>query len=542
MSPILSLSDAGYRRFGSLPATGGGLTPERAAGIAGLFADYEVAGQLVRRRARRKGACPVVSLRLTETFDRDSTLDNDCLDFIDAYFRSEFATSGVPELTAEQDTLVSAIKDASRERRCLGVRYLADALGYAGPHRLKSILRDHVAPAFFKLYPQGKIAVVRYDAHNDNAAALMRMFYAAAQTPLPDLQQGGFAGIRTLQDWHLNSVTMLGPVLFQLFFHLFYPFIGGFRGGPPGLDFVFLFEPAESYELDVYPRNWLAVGSTTAGFGRQDFDLYASLREFQGAAGRQAAHQRFLHDRGYTVAQRLTLLGWYVEQANRLLYELTDVANFTEGQAPDGHIDPVFAFEHHMTLDRLARKTLLAMTLEEAGTAKFMAFEVAELYDTLSHLFQGTGSTDFFKDLFHPANAPALLRPQLARLPEPFRTDLPALADRLYHTIQETVVRSVWLRAKVTATDVLVRDRNLTREAPVPHADFVAELMRCYRNCHHGYFTANDRQARPSRYLYLADGNLPAELSALPALWWLAYLADPELVGWRPLPVGRFEG
>jgi hypothetical protein len=74
---------------------------------------------------------------------------------------------------------------------------------------------------------------------------------------------------------------------------------------------------------------------------------------------------------------------------------------------------------------------------------------------------------------------------------------------------------------------------------PVPQ--FVAETMRAYRNAHHGYFTASDPANRPSRYLFLVNGNLPVEMSALPPLWWLAYIADPMFVGWNHLPIGAFD-
>ena len=72
--------------------------------------------------------------------------------------------------------------------------------------------------------------------------------------------------------------------------------------------------------------------------------------------------------------------------------------------------------------------------------------------------------------------------------------------------------------------------------------NFVAELMRCYRNAHHGYFTAAPASHnRPSRYLFLVSGDLPAEMAALPALWWLAYLADPGMIGWKHLPINEYD-
>jgi len=37
------------------------------------------------------------------------------------------------------------------------------------------------------------------------------------------------------------------------------------------------------------------------------------------------------------------------------------------------------------------------------------------------------------------------------------------------------------------------------------------------------------------------DGNLPVELSALPVLGWLAYLADPSVVGWKHIEISAFD-
>jgi hypothetical protein len=503
--------------IGPLPAAGG-LDPRRVAITAEQCSDYETAGAWVRRRARKKGGRFIDSLQILDVLDKDSALTEQRLSFVDDYFRSEFANANVPRLTTENDTLLSLVASAATEgNRWRGMHRLEQALGFAGPQRLKPLLRDHVAPCFFGLYPQGKIAVIRYNPENDDAAALMRTLYAAALTPLQELKKEAFEGFRTLQEWHLNSLTLLGPLLIDLFLYLFYPFIGGFRGGPVGLDFLFLFEPAERYMPDLYPRNWLAVASTAAGFGRERVALYESLRDFQGPAWQHAAHQRYQHARGYTVEERLELLKWYIAQANRLLHELTDVANFTAGLDPEGAIDPVFAFEHHLSVDRLARKTLLSMSLEEVGTAKHLAFEVAELYDGMSMLFGNHANpSDFFKHLFHPQEGPALLRDRLRLLPGPFGTELPTVAEQLYGRIEETVVNSVWLKSKVAADGVLVRSKDLTREEPVSRPDFVAELMRGYRNAHHGYFTAADRwQNRPSRYLFLVDGDLPVEMMAL---------------------------
>jgi len=94
----------------------------------------------------------------------------------------------------------------------------------------------------------------------------------------------------------------------------------------------------------------------------------------------------------------------------------------------------------------------------------------------------------------------------------------------------------------VTPNGILVRDKNLANEQPIPAPQFVAEVMRAFRNAHHGYFSADPQsQNRPSRFLYLVNGNLPVEMSVFPAVWWLAYLADPEMVGWRHLKINAYD-
>jgi hypothetical protein len=267
------------------------------------------------------------------------------------------------------------------------------------------------------------------------------------------------------------------------------------------------------------------------------------VNNFEGAAHQREAHQRFQHAQGFTAEERSRLLGWYIERINRLLYELTDVANFTEDYDPKAAVDPVFGFEHLLTVDRLLRKTLLAMSLDEAPAANLMVFEIADLYDTHSERFGNhKGKTEFFKKLFHPADGPALITPTFGGLPPPFADYFASVTTHVYRKLEETILASIWRRDKVTAKGVLVRDKELLTESPMPIPQFVSEVMRAYRNAHHGYFSADpSSQNRPSRFLFLVNGNLPVEISALPVLWWIAYLARPEIVGWKQLGIGQYD-
>src|SRR5207249_2449930 len=115
---------------------------------------------------------------------------------------------------AELETLVELVNRASTSEvrwRCM--YRLAQALFYGGPERLRTMFRQHVAPCFFRLYPEGRIVVLRYGTETDQNAAILRCLYAMAQVPLTDLTQGAFEGIQTLENWHFFSLTRLMPLI-----------------------------------------------------------------------------------------------------------------------------------------------------------------------------------------------------------------------------------------------------------------------------------------------------------------------------------------
>src|SRR5262249_12237777 len=155
---------------------------------------------------------------------------------------------------------------AEAEERWRGLYRLAQALFYVGPDLLRPMFRQHVAPCFFRMYPKGKIAVLRYDTGVDEAAATLRVLYAMAQAPLPELTGDNFRGVQTLRQWHMTSLARLMPALLDLFSHLFYPFVGGTCGGHYGLTFLFLLDPAERHMPASFPRNWLGFPSRSASF------------------------------------------------------------------------------------------------------------------------------------------------------------------------------------------------------------------------------------------------------------------------------------
>lgn len=547
--PIETASPAtfGYRKLPSSSAT----LPDELVKRLTRLGDYEeMPPRWIRRRGRRTGTAIPPIIETIGVFEADTPLDDDALAFIDAHARSKWTEMENQWVRFRGDfqDLTDLVANAASEDRWRAMYRLIQAMFLAGPEHLRPMLRNHIAPRFFSFYPQGKIVVLRYNMSVDESAASARILYSLAQAPLSDLTDGDFRGVRTMWQWHLTSLSgLMAPVL-AFFNHLFYPFVGGASANLHGLTFLFLMDPPERHEPASFPRNWLGFASRSASFGREAADAVEVMESIHSPAHRRQSHHRHCHEQGFSADQRLDLLTWYIQRWNSLLYELTDVANFTKEHNPDAEIDPVFAYEHQLTVDRLFRKTILAMSLDEAPAANLTAFEIADLYDTLSTRFRNRKASgaayqavEFFKTLFHPHNGPQILVPRFGGMPPPFAEYFTALTNVVYQKIEQTVKDSIWRSSKITPTGVLVRDEDLAHEAEMSVSDFVAELMRCYRNAHHGYFSADhSAKNRPSRFLYLVDGNLPVEMSALPVLWWLAYLADPNMVGWNHLPVGSF--
>ena len=498
--------------------------------------------------ARKKGSFLSESIKTVAVLDKSSAQDESSFGFLADGPNSEWAKycDDLPQFRMEASDCVKLIQEAENEKsRSRAMYYLASAIAFAAPAHVRPLLREHCLPCIFRLYPKAKVVAIRFDTKIDSGAALLRSLYALAQSPFPELKNDSPEGVCSLREWHMLSVPKLLPTLLDCFNYMFYPFVGGSRIMLPngfGICLLILFDNPEKHVPGKYPRNWLAVPSSSASFATESFDLVEFATDYRGPLAQRIGHHRFCHEHGFGVEDRLTLFKWYISRLNRLLYELVDCANFTTDLKKENTIDPIFGYEHQITVDRLLRKTLLSMSLDVANHANLMRFEIADLYDTLSvRLGNSSNDTGFFKSLFNTNEVPKRIRNLLGQLPAPFDSYFPDVADKAYRKIEETVVASVWRKQKVSAAGIIVRNKDLTSETAVSPSEFTSEVMRAYRNAHHGYFSAGDRGNRPSRYLFLVDGNLPVEMSALPVLWWLTYLADPKFVGWEHLEISAYD-
>jgi hypothetical protein len=226
-------ADLGYRMLGPLPASGGGLSAAEVESRVTNLADFEaVAGNWVRRRARRKGSSLPESLKVVAVLDESSLRDQSSLAFLDQGANSEWTKycDDLPQIRMETSDCVKLIQNVETETsRARAMYFLSSAIALAAPAHVRPLLRDHFLPCIFRLYPKGKVVAIRFDTAVDSGAALLRSLYALALAPLPELKNDSSEGVSTLREWHMLSLPKLLPTLLDCFNYLFYPFVGGTR-------------------------------------------------------------------------------------------------------------------------------------------------------------------------------------------------------------------------------------------------------------------------------------------------------------------------
>jgi len=513
----------GYRR---VPEIGGRTRAELLQLIQNQSAGvYDVQGDgWIRKVGRGTDEAPVMPIEFHGVFSQAEQQQLVELAAVSGYSGTTWAQhhpDGFPnDLTFLVDDFVANQDEAK------GFVNLGKAIAFTDPTALTAMLSNTVLPAFFDRFPDGLVGVMSVDPGTMGAAGLARGLYSLSHVDYTDLDST--AGFPALREWEHPSAESFANTLVELFGLLLYPAITAYRCGKLGLSFIFIPEPSREYLPDVFPADWLALLGARSTFGEQ------SLDPFGGDDPADVTHRRYRYPRAWSAQDIAEFLTWFVDRASTLLFELQDPCNFADGH---GVLDPVLAFEHQLTVARLVKRVAAVASVREGANAKPLAFEVADLLDTLAHLFGGKGSTVLFKELFNPSTGRNLIYSGLSSIPGDIGGKLVSASSELYDDLRNVVLDSVWVPGKRQAGTVLVKNRKLTAEIAEDEDLFVANVVRALRNGHHGYFTAGDPQNRPSRYLFMVNGNTPDSLSALPALWLLAYLADPSFAGWQPLGI-----
>lgn len=543
MSKVLKgWQDLGYRATPTLPRNSPDLT---AAEVARFMESYGYARQADRWvRMRGRGANDPIPqrVRIVSVLTEESYGARGSMDWFDDFLSSSYgAHAAQSKVVANRETctnLVNTLLDNDIPRY-QSMANVGKALGFLAIADVPAFLRDVVLPAFYGKYPGGRVAVVRTDESAERQAGLLRGLYSLAYTARKDLGDDGFPALREWQDTAGHSMVQL---LLESFGYLFYPQVTTYRCGTVGLDFVFIFNEPEVQQLPVFPADWLALLRARSAFGEEDLDGLQAIEDPTGETARAVAHRRYIHSLRPTAEQTAKFLEWWVGRVNSMLVELADPANYTVNRDPDQEIDPIYAFENHLTVSRMIKRIAASLSAAEGSHIKGMIFEIADLLGGLNKRNLKLDEAKHFQKLFHPVDGPAYLCSMLTELPEPFRQYFTALTVATYRDLKTTILGSIWVPNKHQEKTVLVRNQALTGEEAMDENEFVARAIRAYRNGHHGYFTQSDPTKRPSRFLYLLNGNTPDSMSALAAIWLVSFVAAPsEMAGLPTLGLGQHD-
>jgi len=407
-----------------------------------------------------------------------------------------------------------------------GVYELSLAVSLHRNEGFEAHLRDKIAPAFFQAFPQGRIALVRSPYEYERRQGCVRGGYVAAQYGVESLTDE--VNLKTLSRWSILAPNEQIRLTLDLGALAMYPVVPYFPTYRAGLTIVFV--PGEKIEQihPDFPVDWLGVYASRADFtkgGRRP--TAAKVNDQTQSFG---GHQRYLQDPKLSVDEICQWLDWLIERCGGHISWNTDPTGYLK----DDLIDFVTCFEHGLTIDRLLRKAIASNTAAQRALRIGATFEVADIIEELTNYWTETRNSERFKTLFNPIDGLDLLKRALATAPGPWRDLLEQGADAVYSALRDTVIGSITMPDKNTGAGVLVRNSALTSEVLETYEVFTANVLRSLRNTHHGYMTAQDRQARPSRYLALVTGELPDQVTYIGVLAGLAYLADPTVMVERP--------
>ncbi len=543
---IVTLDALGYRSL--IPQT----SPQRdyASNIAALCErrpeyhyEYNRSGKeyWLRRIERRKGCNIIPMARCLARFGKDQWIDKKDMRWLDDYSRSSYAEYNRRKgIGSTIEDCIKLMKHLCAEKEPhIAFTNFAKGIGFAQYSDLEAILRQ-AFDIYFCSYPDGIVTCYMLDDRFAKLFGFQRASYAFSNFKPEEFdKRPGSRKFAALRDWHYIDHIHIIPLLLDLADYFFYPNISGFHADNIGLVLHFSLAKPYIYTPGVWPPTWMDIPLAHASFAGEQIPWTVLLGE--QSATEKASYRRYCYKDIPDLPGRIAMVDWVINRASILWYELTDICNYLD---EDNIIDPIYCFEHSLTIDRLFRIIILASINSIPNVAKGLTFEVADLLETLAemHLPNGISKDMVFKMLFNPIDAPGYICKCISDMPKDIHKYLVSTIAAIYSDIEKSVFESIYIPGLIKGNGVMVKDRKLENMVEEKYGQFIGNVMRALRNTHHGYITKRDPANRPSRYLSITTGNIADSLSALPSYWALACLGDPSgFIGLPMLPIGKFE-
>lgn len=508
---------------------------------------YEESNNLwLRKKGRSKNRTKRTAVEIKEVISKEQIELDNTYNFLKDYYSSGYfnAYFGADNLVrrVESITGISLKQDISEieqlfknslefdtPRKYFEIQRILLLILFNYPKYLKNFLKEKLLPPFFNEFPEGKIAVIRYYNFLEEWMGFIRVTYSMDHFSLAELKNTN-KGMETLNKWSSLHPDDMVNLFLNILSILFYPKILAFPCKLFGLNLTFLFPENIEQEWKDYPGDWLQFIRSSTTFGREQIGILSKVQEDP-----RFLETRYIHRCEFNESSLTKLLKWYIDKINDYLLQVLDSCNFSN---KEGIISFCKAFEYNLTFDRLISRTINSYATNAPSVSKQGTFEIADLYESIEHTVgNNTNTAEFFKKLFNPDKGKNIVEKCIKSLPQPFLDYFEKVNAEIYNELLHKVIDSIWIKNKITKDGkIKIKNNKLNNEKEETKEEYVANFIRAIRNTNHGYFSEEDRQKRPSRYLVLSNGNIPDSISYLPFLWLLAFLNDPrEFLGWEQL-------
>ena len=356
------------------------------------------------------------------------------------------------------------------------------------------MLREVVAPAFFRSYPKGSIHLVRID---QNLVKILQALDITGISGVYSIPEIASSRRRSLTAGQGSGLEQLGGNILNAVLSSFYPNLYGIV--VDRMSFLLLFQWCPSLKLT---DKWKAPSLVEVLRSKRMLEKRLSLEDFTSSTSekdlsRKAGPPRFTHVTRWRSQDVTDLVTWSVQRINQLYLALIDPVSFRND---DGSVDLIKQRQYYLTIDRIISETITVNTEEDTFTRKQIFFDVLDKYATLSAPKIDLKDRErTYLRLLKRTHFERRLEPLLDSLPERQRLYIVTMAKQIYDQSVDQAIKGIWSKGRIDSRRRLVQLKSwdkassqfVDRPPKISFEDFTAEVIHAIRNSLHGYRMMN---------------------------------------------------
>jgi hypothetical protein len=415
-----------------------------------------------------------------------------------------------PDFTVDSSGWIEKIEAFTGVKRFERVRR---AIFYCPVKQLPTVFNNHLAPAFFRWYPDGEILLALGRVNLQRAMATLRVMGAAQE-----LAGGDYEKLKQIGPLRmLSNVQSGGTLHLSRFINIplaqFLPRMVGFEADKVVGAFVFLFDKPIGEVREVYPRSGLEFFRSGAS------TLFTEDIKAQAKDLTPEMVDRFdLIKKSFSKADIREFIQDYLMRLDGFLSYTLDPSNFVNSQT--GYWAGLSQYRVWLTIERITDEIILMLTEDTPYLRKAASFRVLDQMTSLK-VDGHSDQTKLFKKLLLPDNSSDVVMEGL----KSYKNSIAAHFCELLLALRQDSKASVLEHIFVPGThDKILHLVKLSNGKTVSEDEYVTDVIRELRNTYHGYLGDKSRI-----YLAINTGNLPENFPFLALAAFFAMIAKPEL-------------